>query len=148
MKLIAKVNVKHGDKGETAAPGEAFTVEDEDAAKALIARGSAATPADFEREQRANVTAEERIAELEVELEKTRTELAKTKADRAAALESGSTPTTSGEKKNGPLPDDFPGRAALAEADINTYAQARKADFTQVPGIVDATARKIAEALN
>lgn len=48
----------------------------------------------------------------------------------------------------GALPDDFPGHAALAAADITTYAQLRKADdVTQIVGIGEATAKKIAEAL-
>jgi hypothetical protein len=56
--------------------------------------------------------------------------------------------TSSGDKKTGPLPDDFPGRAALAEAKINTYAQLRAAgDPTTIPGIGEATAEKIAEAM-
>lgn len=53
------------------------------------------------------------------------------------------------EVKQGKLPENFPGHAALAEADINTYAQLRKAgDIKEVPGIGKATAAKIAEALN
>ncbi len=56
------------------------------------------------------------------------------------------------ELKQGHLPDDFPGRAALAEADINTYAQTRKQrdseeGLTGVPGIGKATATKIEERL-
>ena len=49
---------------------------------------------------------------------------------------------------SGPLPDDFPGRSALADAGINTYAQLRKVDdVTDLPGVGPATAAKIAEAL-
>lgn len=74
MKLIAKVNVKHGGQKDkngtmqpsTAAPGEAFDTDD-DTAQTLIASGSAATPEDYERAERASRTAEERIAELEAE---------------------------------------------------------------------------------
>lgn len=52
------------------------------------------------------------------------------------------------EPKQGPLPDDFPGRAALEKADINTYAQLRKAgDVTELEGIGEATAAKIEDAL-
>lgn len=53
--------------------------------------------------------------------------------------------------KQGNLPDDFPGRAALADAGINTFAQVRKQrdgeGLTAVAGIGEATARKIDEAL-
>jgi hypothetical protein len=67
MKLIAKVNVKYGPgDGKIAAPGEPFEMDGE-TAKALMASGSAATPADYEREQRASQPAEDRIAELEAE---------------------------------------------------------------------------------
>lgn len=49
---------------------------------------------------------------------------------------------------NGPLPDDFPGRSALADAGINTYAQLRAAgDVTEIAGIGAATDAKITEAL-
>lgn len=48
----------------------------------------------------------------------------------------------------GKLPEDFPGFAALAAADIHTYAQVRNAgEVTAIPGIGDATAGKIAEAM-
>ena len=48
----------------------------------------------------------------------------------------------------GKLPEDFPGHAALLEAGIHTYAQLRKAgELTEIPGIGEATAAKIAEAL-
>lgn len=48
----------------------------------------------------------------------------------------------------GKLPDDFPGLSALDAAGIHTYAQLRKAgDVTEVPGIDEVTAGKIAEAL-
>lgn len=54
--------------------------------------------------------------------------------------------------KQGKLPEDFPGHAALAEAGINTFAQARKQrdskdGLTGVAGIGEATAAKIEEAL-
>lgn len=57
------------------------------------------------------------------------------------------------EEKKGPLPDNFPGRAALAGAGINTFAQARKArdseeGLTGITGVGDATAKAIKEALN
>jgi hypothetical protein len=54
--------------------------------------------------------------------------------------------------KPGKLPEDFPGHQALADAGINTFARARKQrdskdGLTGVPGIGDATATKIEEAL-
>jgi len=50
--------------------------------------------------------------------------------------------------KQGKLPEDFPGHAALAEAGINTFNQLRKAgDVTEIPGIGPATAEKIQAAL-
>ena len=49
--------------------------------------------------------------------------------------------------RRGPLPDDFPGRAALAEAGVNTYGQLRRvSDLTAIPGIGKATAEKITAA--
>lgn len=52
------------------------------------------------------------------------------------------------DKKQGPLPDDFPAKAKLEEHGIKTYAQLRKAgDVTELEGIGTATAAKIAEAL-
>jgi hypothetical protein len=51
--------------------------------------------------------------------------------------------------KQGKLPEDFPGLAALDAAGIHTFAQLRKAgDVTEVPGIGPATAAKIDEAVN
>lgn len=52
------------------------------------------------------------------------------------------------EALKGKLPEDFPGHAALADAGINTYGQLAKVeDVTTIPGIGEATAAKIAEAL-
>lgn len=56
-------------------------------------------------------------------------------------------------EKNGLLPDDFPGRTALAGAGINTFAQARKArdseeGLTGIVGVGEVTAKAIEEALN
>jgi hypothetical protein len=52
------------------------------------------------------------------------------------------------EDLKGKLPEDFPGHASLDAAGIHTYAQLRKAgDVTEVKGIGEATAVKIAEAL-
>jgi hypothetical protein len=90
MKLIARVNVKHGQRREKdgnvsileAAPGEAFDTDTE-TAKTLIAGGSAATPEDYERLASASKSAEERIAELEAEKET----LSQENADLKAALE-------------------------------------------------------------
>jgi len=51
--------------------------------------------------------------------------------------------------KQGKLPDDFPGVAALNAAGISTYAQLRNAgDVTHIEGIGPATAVRINEALN
>lgn len=55
-------------------------------------------------------------------------------------------------EQKGPLPDDFPGRAALAGAGINTFAQLHKArdskeGLTGLTGVGEATATKIEEAL-
>jgi hypothetical protein len=48
----------------------------------------------------------------------------------------------------GALPEDFPGHLALAAEGITTYGQLRKhKDLTKVPGIGQATAMKISEAL-
>lgn len=51
----------------------------------------------------------------------------------------------------GKLPDDFPGKVALdaAEPPIHTYGQLAKFadDYTQIPGIGPAAAKKIAEVL-
>lgn len=52
------------------------------------------------------------------------------------------------EPKSGRLPDDFPGRTALEGAGINTFAQLRKADLTNVSGVGAATQAKIEAALN
>jgi hypothetical protein len=54
-------------------------------------------------------------------------------------------------KKSGKLPDDFPGRAALEEAGITTYAQVRKAqkadELKDVAGVGEVTLANILEAL-
>ncbi len=58
------------------------------------------------------------------------------------------TPAATTTVKQGPLPDDFPGRDKLEDAGIRTYAQLRDAgDVTELPGIGDATAKKIADAM-
>jgi hypothetical protein len=66
VKLIAKVNVKHGSFGETAAPGQAFEV-DEATAAVLVENRSAASPEDYEREQALDPDGAKRISELEEE---------------------------------------------------------------------------------
>lgn len=54
--------------------------------------------------------------------------------------------TEAAKPKQGKLPEDFPGYAALDEAGIHTYAQLRKVkDLLEVPGIGPATAEKIKE---
>ncbi len=66
----------------------------------------------------------------------------------ATKASGGFAPSQSGDRTTGPLPDDFPGRAALADAHINTYAQIRKIDDpSTIPGVGEATADKIADAL-
>lgn len=48
----------------------------------------------------------------------------------------------------GPLPDDFPGRAALADAGITSYGKLRRVDdLTSIAGIGDVTAGEIKAAL-
>jgi len=59
------------------------------------------------------------------------------------------TATVAVAAKQGKLPDDFPGVAALNAAGISTYAQLRHAgDVNDIEGIGPATAAKIEEALN
>ena len=68
--------------------------------------------------------------------------------DAVKAGSSAASSTSSSSKKTGPLPEDFPGRTALEEAGIDTYAKVRAAgDLTKIPGIGEATADKIAEAV-
>lgn len=49
----------------------------------------------------------------------------------------------------GKLPGDFPGRTALEAGGVTTYAKLRalNGDYTSIPGVGDATAQKITEAL-
>lgn len=68
-------------------------------------------------------------------------------SEARAATAAATTPATTPTAKSGPLPDDFPGRDKLKAASINTYAQVRAADLTEIDGIGDATADKIADAL-
>lgn len=51
--------------------------------------------------------------------------------------------------KQGRLPEDFPSRAALAAADINTFAQVRnlKGDYSEIAGVGPARATEIDTAL-
>jgi len=60
------------------------------------------------------------------------------------------TATPNAGELRGQLPEDFPGKAALAEAGINTYGQLRKytGDFTDIAGIGPATAEKIKDAIS
>lgn len=72
----------------------------------------------------------------------------------ATAVEPEKEDNKPAEELKGKLPDDFPGKAALDEADppVHTYNQVRKhlADGTliDIPGIGKATAQKIEEALS
>lgn len=54
------------------------------------------------------------------------------------------------KEKKGKLPEDFPGYSALEAEGITTYAKLRKRldGITEVPGIGDATAEKIREAMS
>ena len=72
-------------------------------------------------------------------------------AEEAAPAEEPPAVEEVAKSKQGPLPGDFPGHQQLADAGINTYAQARKQrdgeGLEAVPGIGPATAVKINEAL-
>jgi hypothetical protein len=77
---------------------------------------------------------------------------APTEEEKAATGESAGdgddAETSAASSKRGKLPEDFPGRVALEEAGVTTYGQVRKVkDLTELPGIGDATAAKIEEAL-
>jgi len=66
--------------------------------------------------------------------------------ETAAAEESA--PGAGVTQRSGDLPEDFPGKLALAEAKITTYEQvATVDDLTTIPGIGDVTAEKIDEAM-
>lgn len=74
-------------------------------------------------------------------------------ADKATeATDDDDEPTDSTKKLRGKLPDGFPGKAALEEAGYGTYAKVRKlheqGKLTEVPGIGEATAGHIGEALS
>lgn len=60
--------------------------------------------------------------------------------------------SASAKKRQGKLPDGFPGKAALDEAGYTTYAKVRKlhdqGKLTEVPGIGEITAGHIGEALS
>ena len=75
----------------------------------------------------------------------------KTLSSDEAAAGAAEDSADTGKKLKGKLPDGFPGKAALEAADVTTYAQARKlrdgAGLTSVPGVGDATAAQIEEAL-
>lgn len=70
-----------------------------------------------------------------------------TDEEREAA--EGSEGEESGSAKRGKLPADFPGHAALEAAGVTSYGKLRalKGDYSEVPGVGDATAAKIKEAL-
>jgi hypothetical protein len=119
MKLTATETIKHGPEGQTAQAGDTFEFDDKKYPESAA-----------------------QMLELGSAVK------AGTSDARAATAAAASTPSTAGTAKSGPLPDDFPGRAALKDAHINTYAQLRAAgDATTIPGIGDATADKINEAL-
>jgi hypothetical protein len=65
--------------------------------------------------------------------------------------ESDESDESAGTALRGKLPDGFPGKAALEAEGHTTYAKVRalheKGTLTDVPGIAEATAAKIAEAL-
>jgi hypothetical protein len=136
-KLVAVETIKYGptrdDKGnevppKMAMPGETFEIDEKiypDAADQLLELGHAAKPGS--------------------------PEAAKAKADADAAKKAApaATPAPAAPAHaTGTLPDDFPGRAALAAEGIDTYAKLRAyGDVTAVPGVGAATAAKISAAL-
>lgn len=67
----------------------------------------------------------------------------------AAEAEAATKPAT---PLKGKLPEDFPGHSALDAEGLTSYAKVRKridaGTLTDVPGIGDATAEKIQEAMN
>lgn len=69
-------------------------------------------------------------------------------AEKASAGDQPPKQLTPAPPKTGKLPEDFPGHAALEAAGITTYAKARAvSDLTTIPGIGEATAAAITEAL-
>ena len=70
--------------------------------------------------------------------------------ERAADAAPAQAGDRSGAELSGKLPEDFPGRVALAAADITTYAQLRKhtGELTDIAGIGPATAEKIKDAIS
>jgi hypothetical protein len=93
MKLVAIVNVKHGQRRDpktqattvlAAAPGEEFET-DGDTAEMLIANGSAATPEDYERAKLAAQPAGERLAAVERENSDLKARIAELEAELAKA---------------------------------------------------------------
>lgn len=79
----------------------------------------------------------------------TETALAASDSLKADSPDTSTDPANEPPKLKGQLPDDFPGRAKLADAGINTYAQARKAEegLEQIEGIGPQTATQIRAAL-
>lgn len=79
----------------------------------------------------------------------TETALAASDSLKADSPDTSTDPANELPMLNGPLPDGFPGRAKLADAGINTYAQVRKAEdgLEQIEGIGPQTATQIREAL-
>jgi len=132
MKLVAVETIKYGptkdDKGNDAPakianPGDTFEIDD-DGAEQLLELGHAAKPGS--------------------------PEAAKAKADADAKKKAAPAPASAASSAvaTGPLPDDFPGRAALDAEGIDTYAKLRAyGNVTAVPGIGAATAAKISAAL-
>ncbi|HEV8670992.1 MAG TPA: hypothetical protein VGS01_09695 [Candidatus Limnocylindria bacterium] len=98
--------------------------------------------------QKERADAEVAAAEAALEAAKAKQADAEKKLAAAPTDDGGTAASTTPTARSGKLPDDFPGRQALAEADIKTYAQLRAAgDPTEIPGIGPVTAEKIKAAL-
>lgn len=92
--------------------------------------------------------AEAAKAEADAKGEAQRAEAQRAEAEASTPPEGADATNSEPVLAKGSLPDDFPGRAALADAGVNTFTQLRKfGDVTEIAGIGPATAEKIATAL-
>lgn len=103
------------------------------------------SPKPFDGNERRVGVAERRVEDLTPEAEK-RSGLVDR---RDANVSQAQAPP---KELKGPLPEDFPGRAALADADVNTYHQLRKrieaGTLTLIPHVGPALAAKIEARLS